>query len=180
MPTIMTHAVVGAAIMSAAPSLARPGPLALAVALAVLPDLDVVAVPLGVPWGSMWNHRGVSHSLFVALVLGLAAARLARHSVEAPWWKLALALTVVTASHGVLDAFTNGGIGIAFFAPFSAARYFFPWTPVEVSPLGLGILSRHGFDVLVSEAEWIVLPTVLTALAVRSLRRQRHSGAVAE
>jgi hypothetical protein len=32
----------------------------------------------------------------------------------------------VTASHGMLDAMTDGGLGVAFFAPFDNARYFFP------------------------------------------------------
>src|SRR5579872_845956 len=43
---------------------------------------------------------------------------------------------VVTASHGVLDAMTDGGLGIAFFAPFDNTRYFFPFRPIKVSPIG--------------------------------------------
>jgi inner membrane protein len=33
-------------------------------------------------------------------------------------------LFLAAASHGVLDAFTNGGLGIALFWPWSGARYF--------------------------------------------------------
>jgi hypothetical protein len=38
-------------------------------------------------------------------------------------------LFLATASHGILDAFTDGGRGIAFFAPFGTERYFFPHHP---------------------------------------------------
>lgn len=38
-----------------------------------------------------------------------------------------------TASPGVLDAMTNGGLGFAFFTPFDNRRYFSPFRPVAVS-----------------------------------------------
>jgi inner membrane protein len=56
---------------------------------------------------------------------------------------LALFLFVVTASHGVLDAMTNGGLGVAFFAPFTSARYFLPFRPVQVSPISLAAFFTH-------------------------------------
>lgn len=34
---------------------------------AVLPDLDTIGYALGVPYGSVWAHRGASHSLVFAL-----------------------------------------------------------------------------------------------------------------
>jgi len=40
---------------------------------------------------------------------------------------------VVTASRGALDAMTDGGLGIAFFAPFDNRRYFFPFRSIKVS-----------------------------------------------
>jgi inner membrane protein len=65
----------------------------------------------------------------------------------------------VTASHGALDALTNGGLGVAFFAPFDATRYFFPWRPVEVSPIGVAaFFSQRGLEVFVSELLWLWLP----------------------
>jgi membrane-bound metal-dependent hydrolase YbcI (DUF457 family) len=60
----------------------------------------------------------------------------------------------VTASHGVLDAMTDGGLGIAFFAPFDNTRYFFPFRPVKVSPIGLSFFSARGLDVIWSELLW--------------------------
>ncbi len=64
-------------------------------------------------------------------------------------------------SHPVLDAFTNGGLGVAFFWPISNQRYFFPFHPVEVSPLGLGrFLGMRGLIVLMSEVLWIWIPSL--------------------
>jgi len=34
---------------------------------------------------------------------------------------------------------TNGGLGIAFFSPFDPARYFLPWRPILVSPIGASV-----------------------------------------
>jgi len=77
----------------------------------------------------------------------------------------------VTASHGLLDALTNGGRGIAFFAPFSDHRYFFPWRPIQVSPIGVGFFSARGLRVLASEAGWIWLPSAIIAVCARLIRR---------
>ncbi|NIM12838.1 MAG: hypothetical protein GTO45_29905 [Candidatus Aminicenantes bacterium] len=44
---------------------------------------------------------------------------------------------MLTASHGVLDAFTNGGLGIALLSPFDTTRHFSPWQPIEVAPIGI-------------------------------------------
>jgi len=66
----------------------------------------------------------------------------------------------VTISHGVLDACTNGGLGIAFFAPFSDTRFFLPARPIEVSPIGAAFFSMRGWSVLESEMLWVWLPTL--------------------
>ena len=66
---------------------------------------------------------------------------------------------LIAASHGVLDALTNGGNGIALLSPFSNQRYFFPWTPIEVSPLGIRrFLGPRGLVVMISEMLWIWIP----------------------
>jgi inner membrane protein len=78
--------------------------------------------------------------------------------------------TAITASHGILDALTNGGRGIAFFAPFSDHRYFFPWRPIQVSPIGVGFFSPRGHRVLASEAAWIWVPSAIIAVSARLFR----------
>ena len=63
MPTILTHAIVGIALGKAFYS--RPMPWkfwGLAAACAALPDIDVGLVACGVPFQSLWGHRGITHS----------------------------------------------------------------------------------------------------------------------
>jgi len=72
---------------------------------------------------------------------------------------------LLSASHGIFDAFTNGGLGIALLSPFDNTRYFFPWTPIIVSPLGIkGLLSNWGLIVIKSELLWIWLPSFLIVI----------------
>jgi len=81
-------------------------------------------------------------------------------------------LFLSTLSHGILDALTNGGLGVAFFAPFDDSRYFFPWRPIRVSPISVsGFLSSRGLQVLRSELQWIWLPAALVAILLLLLRR---------
>ena len=80
---------------------------------------------------------------------------------------------LATASHGFLDAMTDGGLGIAFFSPFDNQRYFLPWTPIRVSPIGVGrFFTDRDLAVLQSELLWIWLPAVLLALSAWLIRRR--------
>ena len=146
----------------------------------MLPDVDVIAFAFGIPYGDMFGHRGFTHSLFFAAVVGaLAAAHVSHQShplhpshLSHLSHRLALFVwfTLLTASHGILDALTNGGRGIAFFAPFSDHRYFFPWRPIQVSPIGVGFFSARGLRVLASEAGWIWVPSAIIAVSARLFR----------
>jgi inner membrane protein len=61
---------------------------------------------------------------------------------------------------------------VAFFAPFGNSRYFFPWRPIRVSPLGVrAFLSATGVRVLRSELQWIWTPAVLVAVLLTLLCR---------
>ena len=88
----------------------------------------------------------------------------------------------VTASHGILDAMTDGGRGIAFFAPFDDTRYFLPFRPIKVSPIGIAFLSTRGLAVLWSELLWVWIPATIIAGATLLIRRLRrpHARPVAE
>jgi inner membrane protein len=159
MPTGLTHAVVGLGLSEVlmGPS---PSPLlcGLSMALAAAPDLDILAFPLGIPYGSFFGHRGFFHSLFCAMLTGLVIALACGSVFAQPWWQLGGYFFLVIASHGILDGFTNGGLGIAFFSPFDTRRYFFPWQPIVVSPIGMAFFSEWGLRVLVSELLWVWLP----------------------
>ena len=172
MPTIMTHAVVGLGLGRLFTRRRMPARFwQLAALLPILPDLDVLAFRLGIPYDAVLGHRGLSHSLAFALVAGLAAAVLTYRQLGLRLWDWWGFLFLLIASHGLLDAFTNGGYGVAFFAPFDATRYFFPWTPIEVSPLGMSFFSAHGLATLWSELRWVWLPTAAVVLAVEGVRK---------
>ena len=149
----------------------------LSVLCAVLPDADVIGFALGVKYADMLGHRGLSHSLSFAGVLGVSVVWGAFSAVvrcSRAWWTLGLYFSLVTASHGVLDALTNGGLGIAFFAPFDPTRYFLPWRPVQVSPISMAaFLGRNGLRVLRSELVYSWLPTALLCGLVSLCRRPR-------
>ncbi len=119
-------------------------------ALSMLPDADVIGFSFGVRYGDPWGHRGATHSLLFAA--GVAAV------VAAGGWKRGLPLvrtailaTLVLASHGLLDTLTDGGLGCALFWPFDLTRYFAPWQPIPVAPIGLRMLSPFGAVVVATE-----------------------------
>lgn len=133
----------------------------------MVPDLDTIGFRFGVPYDDMLGHRGLSHSILFALLLGGVAAWALRARERQTRWQVAwLYLFLATMSHGILDAFTNGGHGVAFFAPFSNARYFFPLHPIRVSPIGSRFFSAKGFLVLKSEAAWIWMPSAIFAVVM--------------
>src|SRR5207244_2610330 len=67
MPSVFSHAVVALALGPAFRRAGWPARLWWAGALcAVLPDADVVGVYTGVPLGSVFGHRGLTHSLAFA------------------------------------------------------------------------------------------------------------------
>jgi inner membrane protein len=72
-----------------------------------------------------------------------------------------LYLFLAIASHGLLDALTDGGLGVAFFSPFDNSRYFFPTTPIHVSPIGAAFFSEYGIRVLLNEMLWIWIPAAI-------------------
>ena len=151
----------------------------LAIASAVLPDADVIGFGFGIEYGDLLGHRGFSHSLLFALLWSLVVVtwgfkRLPRYSKE--WWRFLGFFFLVTASHGVLDALTNGGLGVAFFAPFDNTRYFFPWRPINVSPIGVAeFFSAWGSAVILSEIKYVWLPLTGLWLAVRLMQKATRS-----
>jgi inner membrane protein len=147
------------------------------VACAVLPDADSAGYAMGIPYHSLWGHRGLSHSVPAAAVIALLAVGAFRGlrgrcpSLPLAWGFLFLC----TVTHGVLDALTNGGLGVAFFAPFSNHRYFFPWGPIQVSPLGLyDFFSGEAWPAVRSELLWIGIPCA-ALLAGAALRRRMRT-----
>ena len=162
MPSAFSHAIVAAAIGKVVQPKQTPWWYwALGVAVSAAPDLDVIGFHFGVRYGDVMGHRGFTHSLFfAALLAGIVTMAFAGQS-QISYSRLFLYLFLATASHGLLDAMTNGGLGVAFFSPFTNARFFFPFRPIAVSPIGVGrFFSPKGSAVIRSEAMWLWLPSV--------------------
>src|SRR5437868_5925844 len=127
----------------------------------MLPDIDVVGFRFGIRYADFWGHRGFTHSLLFAAIVATVAvvAGFGRASPGLARAWLWLYFFLATTSHGLLDAMTNGGLGVAFFSPFDNTRYFLPWHPIVVSPIFLTrFFSGRGLAVLWSELFWIWMP----------------------
>lgn len=148
----------------------------------VLPDIDVIGFRFGIRYADFWGHRGFTHSIIFAALLTSVVAIIVLRSGALGIGRLPLFayLFLATVSHGVLDAMTNGGLGVAFFSPFDNHRYFLPWRPIRVSPIGFGrFFSPQGYLILKNETLWIWLPGGLFAVLVLMLRRSERAGTVA-
>jgi inner membrane protein len=175
MASVISHAVFASGLGAAgSPESRMPARYWVTLAIiAALPDLDVVVYPLGLNAPSMLGHRGITHSLAFAAVFAALVVRLVfRGAAWRPAWvRLWVVCFVAMASHGVLDAMTNGGQGIAFLAPFSDARWHFPWQPIRVSPIGIGaFFSIDGLRVLQNELLSVWLPSALVAVSAWYVR----------
>ena len=134
-------------------------------ALSLLPDIDVVGFLHGVPYGAEWGHRGATHSLTLAVAGGVAVGLAARWFTRPVARTMALAI-VVLASHGLLDTMTDGGLGIALLWPFSLTRFFAPWQPIRVAPIGLDFFTLEGAMIALTELV-LFLPLWLYAFRIR-------------
>jgi inner membrane protein len=174
-PTIFTHPAAPLGLSSWFRDIPRSVVITAAIASA-LPDVDFLSFRLGIPYESPLGHRGLTHSLFFAAALALLLSLVVWRGLPArvpSFPKLLTYLFLSIASHGALDAMTNGGKGVGFFIPFSAKRYFLPWRPIRVSPIGATHFAAHAGAVLRSELLWVWLPfTVLAALGY-ALRPRR-------
>jgi inner membrane protein len=173
MPSI-GHIAVGAAAGRAIPSCRRAASILVFSAVSMLPDADGIAFLLGIPYGSPFGHRGASHSLAAAAAFGLLTGFLGR-PLGMSYGRAAAAGAAVAASHGLLDTLTDGGLGVALLWPFSNRRYFAPWRPIPVAPIGLGMLSRRGAAVMAAEAA-MFLPLFLFAFWPRRSPSARREG----
>ena len=138
--------------------------------LSMLPDADVIGFSLGVRYEAPWGHRGATHSFAFAVIVGLAAGFIARW-FKRPGLRTAVFAAVVLATHPLLDTLTDGGLGCALFWPFDLTRYFSPWRPIQVAPIGLAFLSPYGAIVALSELV-LFLPLFVFALRPSDFKLQ--------
>lgn len=149
-----------------------PVPLAVAGAIAsVLPDADVVAFRLGIPYSDPFGHRGASHSLAFALLVALVATALHERLGSNRRATFAFVLAAA-ASHPLLDALTDGGLGVALLWPLSDERFFWSFRPIGVSPISPArLFSARAARVFGSEARWVWAPCAAVAATALTVRR---------
>src|SRR5438067_7079315 len=130
--------------------------------LSLLADVDVLAFRFGIPYSAPFGHRGATHSILFALTVGTATALLLARTDRSTFCRSAVVACLVAVSHPLLDAMTDGGLGVALLWPFSTARFFAPWRPIPVAPIGARMLSDRGLHVAALEALWS-LPVLVWA-----------------
>ncbi|UCD27676.1 MAG: metal-dependent hydrolase [Planctomycetota bacterium] len=178
MPSVITHSLVG--VVAGREMMGKNTPKRFLILSAVcpsLPDLDIIGFWFGVAYGDFFGHRGFFHSPFFALLLSILVVCVFFRDhkfLSRPWCLLVGIFFIINASHGLLDAFTNGGLGIALLSPFDSSRYFFPFRPILASPIGIEtIFNRWRLMALISEIKWVWLPLGLLILAIRIIRAQK-------
>lgn len=175
MPSLISHAAF--AVAAGAAFAPRDVPTRFwtrAILCSILPDADVIGFSFGIPYHHFFGHRGFFHSPFFGLLLSIFVVHIYFREADifsAKWFFYFIFFFLLSASHGVFDAFTNGGLGIALLSPFDSTRLFSPWTPIEVSPIGVkAFFSKWGLAVIKSELQWIWLPSFTLAVLSTLIR----------
>jgi inner membrane protein len=165
MATILTHGIVGYTIAKiCVRKPVNPIYWVLAFIVPMLPDLDVFGAKYGIRYEDCWGHRGAVHSIAFALAASMAIFMFFQLITRKKEFRLSkdcfLGLFLGMTSHGMIDALTNGGLGVAIFWPMSCQRYFFGFRPIEVSPLSVSRFFENSIYILKNEALWIWLPCI--------------------
>lgn len=168
MCTDWTHAFAGVAIARLATGRRMPWLYwGLAAFLPVVPDFDVFSIHAYD--NSPLAHRGLTHSLFFALALGLLAAAPTFRKFRVPLLDLWGLFFVVTASHGILDVMNRHTAGVALFWPFSSARYG-PWGPIPVPDIAIALPDPTKSQAVRGELLWVWLPLGTAVVAMTAYR----------
>jgi inner membrane protein len=171
MASLFTHAIIPLSLKIAGGKRVQiPWKLcALGVLFTIIPDFDVIAFKFGIPYQSPFGHRGFTHSIVFAAIC--AALIYPIHKSLHPSFTLVWGVLFLSMlSHPLMDAMTNGGLGVALFWPLDETRYFLPWRPVKVSPIGIdNFFNQRGLGVILSEIRYLWIPIFITVFSVRVL-----------
>lgn len=172
MPTILTHAVIGAAIPTmAAPKSGRLRITATAICCACVADLDAAGLAMGIPYASFWGHRGFFHSPFWSILLAWLLAFIfyrKRKRFSRSWWQIVCLLTAAGMTHPLLDTLTHGGLGVALLAPFSETRFSFGWQPIPAAPIRADwLFSADATELILTEILVLWIPAWILVGLVR-------------
>jgi len=183
--TAVTHFVVGAC--AALPfcrarsleAVVRPwGFVLVSGMIAVIPDADVILMPV-VPYENFFGHRGFFHSPFFLILVSAALAGMIRVVAQSVTPRAALVMLLVWSaagiSHPILDALTDGGLGVMMFFPFNRERFFFTWRPIEVAPIGVSRALAGFVEVFPSEFPFCLAALMLGVGSYLAAARRRSA-----
>ena len=171
MPTVLTHSIVGLTLGKSIKWKQSSEITFYSFICGSLPDLDFIGRYFGVQYIDHWGHRGWTHSLVSATLIGLVLSLLCGRKTflsKLGWW---IYFSFLTSTHTLLDMCTNGGHGVALLAPWSHSRLFFPqkYRVVQVSPMHFQSFTWEKLvPVFMSELTWIVAP-ILIIFTIRLL-----------
>lgn len=180
MPTIITHSLIGflSGKLSAF-EVDKKRFWFFSIVLPMLPDADVLTFYFNIHYSHFIGHRGFFHSIFFAYLIGIIIVTFFFRKNNLFSRKSLLLMAyfgTLTASHGIFDAMTNGGMGIALLAPFDNTRYFLPFRPIQVSPIGITkFFSYWGYKTLFSEMLYIWTPAVLITFLTLFIKKKRKN-----
>ena len=135
--------------------------------IANIPDLDLIAPRFyDFAFDSIYGHRGFSHSIVFAIISSFIFSFF---FIKSGFKKAFLFLTFCTLSHGVLDSFTQGGLGIPFIWPLTDIRYYSFAQPIINSGVSFRTLytTTKAFPIYWSEFIWVWVPFGLIGVALR-------------
>jgi membrane-bound metal-dependent hydrolase YbcI (DUF457 family) len=183
MPTPIGHSLAGLAIHFVARRF-NPGigwrVALLVVLLANLPDIDFLpGYLMGDPRGYHW---GPTHSLFAAMMVGLAVGVMTRGNGITSR-SFALLAATAYASHLLLDLSLGPGapsLGLQIFWPFSETRRMLPWAIFRMAPDSIETVGPVGtlfsLEILpVVVREIMLLAPLLGAMWIFSRRTPRSA-----
>jgi inner membrane protein len=144
--------------------------LILSIVCTVIPDADVVGyLWLYIPAHSFCGHRDFFHFPFFEMACNCFCFLSKRND---------LFKTVVEIFHlffyshckpwdlGCLDQWRPG---------YRSVVAFFPWTPLEVSPIGVkAFMSQRGLTVLTNELLWNWVPSFFTVICLKTIRNMQR------
>src|SRR3954447_19825663 len=126
--------------------------------LALLPDSDFILSALA-PRVELLEHRGATHSLAVAVAIGLVVAFALSLSGNADALRWGLVAGAVVASHGLIDTLGQTDLGVELFWPFSDIRVLAPWhvlpNPALYRPLVTNFFGELVIEALVCLPAWL-------------------------
>lgn len=136
--------------------------------VAAMPDLDVISFKLGIAYGDVFGHRGITHSIAFSALTAFVVKAIFYPNTKLSSHKgifLLCFFFLSTLSHAILDMMTTGGKGVALFAPFENGRHFLPWRFIQVSPIHISdFFGEWGKRVLISEFRYVWMPCIIALL----------------